>query len=319
MKTPVFVVSIAHRYHEFCHNLPDFLEQAYQEIGILPPVIIVWSQPEITKTWVFYDTFDILNNRWQNYHSVKQEEIGGCLEFTDTPPLFLLTRNGDKSCPISYNCAQDMHTGFQFIFDNPNIFGNPENLYTVFHCCDVNPNPGTYKRIHDLMNNGYKAFLIQMYSAVMNTSIWHTNFFSVSLDSEGLKYLPPVIEKTNPDILEAAWAKVLIRDKLKNYIADNNNKFKVFKHIHSTEENSPYENFPDWEYTSCPIFVATKKRVPIWLKLMQFLIPKKKLYLVILTGYLFLMSLAFRFSKIIMKSRNTLLKCILQKKKTRKE
>lgn len=202
---PVILITLYRRYDELLHNIEVIRQRSVEELGYIPPIIIIWSEPDL-----------------RHWHIVSRAKT------------FILPRAPDKDeigQSISYHCSRDLNFGLRFV---KKYFG--DDYYAIAHCCDAAPNVGVFAAIHNHMQEN-DAFLVKLPNSVTSRDVWHTNFFAVSMNEN---YWPPLLRLNEPDILEKCWGRQLAAMNYHRCITVGNGNEKTFVHKHTNDDFSFY-------------------------------------------------------------------------------
>jgi hypothetical protein len=218
----VFLVTVHRRYHELRQNLLRSRELALAELGYAPDVVLVWADPEISRTYFIRE----LMAEGLVTHLIRRAKLPG------------EGSAGGTSYPESVNIRQ----GLEFIRHHYACreCGNQQHVFVVMHAADIWLQDGVLKLLQKQITDGHHAVVFHWNNGCANADVWHTNFFGVSLSSE---WWPPVSSPEHQDVLERQWGKVL--EGRPSVGREHNSNDRKFIHRHQSETLPALPRYPE--------------------------------------------------------------------------
>lgn len=203
------VVTVCRRYHELRRNL-RWLHERMSELPERADVVVVWARPEIGRLWVFQE----LMAEGFIQHLVGRPALPG----------------EEDGVATTHPESHSIRLGLEFVRDH---YGDEH--YAIVQAADIRPREGQHGFLHENMQK-VEAVLYFLPNGICHDSIWHTNFFAVSMKED---YWPPLAEKGDQDILERKWGLGLTKSGLTSFVRWHNNRNKSFVHCHESEKVPP--------------------------------------------------------------------------------
>jgi hypothetical protein len=209
-------MTVCRRYHELAANLPQTLKLAEDELGFRPPLVLVWSRPEMARAAFMRSLVaQGLVTQLRGRPPLPGEEDGQATTFPESHSIRMAlteaARLSEAPSPITFLTA------------------------------DVRPQPGTFAFIRDKLREG-RAVVFHWENGSVRHDVWHTNFFCVPSDDPS--FWPPLSPRGSQDVLERQWGAA-IKGK-EGVFCWHNSGNRRFLHAHQSE------SAPEWPTMALP-------------------------------------------------------------------